>query len=431
MRRIRYLLFAAVLVLSACLTWVAAANRAGGGNTFLPVALRPQESVPPGAEFRGIWVTRFDWTSFGQPAQPGKIDEIVNNVDLAGFNAILFQVRGEADAYYQPGPEPWAARVSGGVLGQPPNPYWDPFAYLIQQAHARGIQVHAYVNAYPVWANCVAAPPHTSPEHLYHLLAAVHGTTDGKLNGLMWTTADEEHCSGYRRASPASLFVDDQLLSVANYLTDHYDLEGIHLDHIRYGSSNTSCDPVSEASAGVQCFDTPPGYGSYGDFQRAQVNGTVSKFYNQVILPRQGLMLSAASWPVYINYWGWQWSGGSISQGYYTFYQDAKGWVAGNYIDAIMPMIYGNEEAFSNLERWTTLVADYQEDRNGRFVIPGIDAYEDFGEIVARINAARAIGTAGHAIFSYGALKAYEHFDDLAAGPYAELAVVPPITWHP
>ena len=86
-------------------------------------------------EFRGIWVTRFDWTSYGQPADPAKIDEIVQNVADAGFNAIFFQVRGIADAYYTPGLEPWADRVSG-VYGQPPDPLWDPLATMIEKAHA-------------------------------------------------------------------------------------------------------------------------------------------------------------------------------------------------------------------------------------------------------------------------------------------------------
>jgi hypothetical protein len=57
--------------------------------------------------------------------------------------------------------------------------------------------------------------------------------------------------------------------------------------------------------------------------------------------------------------------------------------------------------------------------------------FYDFSEIANRIQAARTMGTAGHAIFAYGYLLERGYFDDLAAGPYAEPAVPPPIPWHP
>ena len=107
--------------------------------------------------------TRFDWTRSNAPADPAKIDEIVNNAADAGFNVILFQVRGAADAYYAPGLEPWAQRVTGGSYGQAPVPFWDPLAYFVQRAHARGLQLHAYINVYPVWDNCTNSPPMAAP----------------------------------------------------------------------------------------------------------------------------------------------------------------------------------------------------------------------------------------------------------------------------
>ena len=94
-----------------------------------------------------------------------------------------------------------------------------------------------------------------------------------------------------------------------------------------------------------------------------------------------------------------------------------------------MPMIYGG--SFWTQARFETLVADFQASRSGRYIIPGIGAdFADFSEIEVRIALARAAGTAGHAIFSYGALLSRGYFDDLAAGPYAETAVVPPIPWR-
>lgn len=402
---------------------------------YLPIIHKPVPDEPM-TEFRGLWVSRFDWT-IPEGADPAKIDEIVNNAAAAGFNVLFFQVRGTADAFYQSDLEPWAQRVSG-TFGQPPNPYWDPLAYMVQKAHAQNIQVHAYINVYPVWG-CSEPPRTTSgPQHLYHLLKEAHGTTSGKNNGLQWTTGNTVSCSGYWRATPASIFFDNHLIAVGKDLVTRYDIDGLHLDHIRYGEESTSCDPVSEARYGANCF----AYANYGDWQRAQVNGTVRKFYEEVVPLKEGLWLSAAVWPIHELDPAWGFPGMPL-EGNVHLYQDSKAWVAGDYIDSISPMIYSGNyngcdengryiEDFWSKARWQILVSDFQADSNGRFIIPGIGTgYCDFNEIAARIAMARAIGTAGHALFSYGDLLKYGYFDDLANGPYAKTAVVPEISWHP
>ena len=429
-------LFVSAIVVTA-VGWAAAMTAGLEPRAYLPAVYRPAPTPtftptptptpsPTVTEVRGLWVSRFDWTSYGQPASPSKIDEIVNNAAWAGFNVIFFQVRGTADAYYTPGLEPWAKRVSGGELGQAPNPSWDPLAYFIDRAHAQGLELHAYLNVYPVW-DSTDAPPHTSPEHLYHLLANYHGTTSGKLNGLQWDTGDNVHFSGYVRSSPASVYADDHLMAVAADILSRYNVDGLHLDNIRYGGSNTSCDPVSEASYGADCFSD----GGYAGWQRSQVNGTVYKYYELLVNQKPNLWLSTAVWPIYKDYWGW----GGL-EGYSVYYQDSKTWIQNGYVDAIMPMIYPSsyncpDNSFWTLSRWQTLVQDYQNARNGRHVIPGIGAgYCSFSEIANRIAAARSIGTAGHAIFSYSGLLSRGYFDDLKYGPYATPAVMPDIPWH-
>jgi uncharacterized lipoprotein YddW (UPF0748 family) len=394
--------------------------QSGEEAAFLPLVTKPEAPPEPLVEMRGLWITRFDWTLNPADRNPAKLDEIVNNAADAGFNALFFQVRGDADAFYASNYEPWSARLTG-VLGQ--NPGWDPLLHLSQKAHERGLQVHAYINVYPVWLGCTPPPDGTTPRHLYYLIQEAHGITDGKSNGVQWDTNGNVICDSYFRASPASLMVDEHLLDVAADLVTRYDVDGIHLDHARYAARSSSCDPVSEAAYGGDCFD---GNGTtYANWQRQQVNGTIQKFYEQIVPLKPDIWLSAAVWPIYIDYWGW---GGQ--QGYHDYYQDSKAWLAGEYIDTIMPMIYGG--SFWTQARFETLVGDFQASNNGRYIIPGIGAdFEDFGEIEARIEMARAAGTAGHAIFSYGALFSRGYFDDLAAGPYGETAVVPELPWRP
>lgn len=379
-------------------------------------------------EFRGLWVTRFNWTSLNHAdEQPSDIDRIVDDAAYAGFNAILFQVRGEADAFYKPGLEPWSARLVG--LGQDPG--WDPLARMIERAHSHGMQVHAYFNVYPVWT-CGDPPPVTNPLHLYHHLNNAHGVTGGKSNGLQWTESNEVHCSGYRRATPASVFLDDHMMAVATDIVQRYDIDGLHLDHIRYGGSGVSCDPVSEERSGVRCFTAAPsGYASYQAWQRAQVNGTVSKFYHTLfgedgqgggVADKPNFMLSAAVWPYY-------------ESGRNSYYQDSRAWPAGGYIDALMPMLYGSFD--TSPEIWRDYAAGFQNASAGRHIIPGIHGAEfggqfgTFDDIAQRIEAARQLGTAGHAIFAYNFLESNGYFDDLRFGPYAEPADPPPIPWHP
>jgi uncharacterized lipoprotein YddW (UPF0748 family) len=297
----------------------------------------------------------------------------------------------------------------------------------VQRAHERGLQLHAYVNVYPLTSVSCSPPPMVSPTPLYYLLQNAHGTTDGKLNAAQWTSQNQVFCgdNAYIYASPASSTFRAHMKAVVADLIDRYDVDGIHLDRVRYGASTTSCDPVSQAAFGAACFSGAAGV--YAGWQREQVNTLVREIYDEVVVPTgSDIWLTAAVWHTYIDKWGW-----GYSQGYYNYYQDSQGWVKSGYIDAIMPMLYSSNSETFKLERWRTLVEDFQANRGDRFIVPGIgSAQAPFSEIASRIDAARELGTAGHALFSYGALLANGYFDDLKAGPYAEPATVPDIPWR-
>jgi uncharacterized lipoprotein YddW (UPF0748 family) len=404
-------------------------------QVYLPVVSKPEPTPtptpppppppPPMVEFRGLWVSRFDWTVHAAPV-PATIDEIVDNAADAGFNAILFQVRGEADAFYESAIEPWSRRLTGS-LGQ--HPGWDPLARLIERAHGRGLQVHAFMTVYPVWESCTVLPPVTEPLHLYHRLLAL-GTTDGKLNHLQWNSSGAVVCGEYIWGSPASIQLDNHVLSVTADLASRYNLDGIHLDRIRYAGQNTSCDPVSlcRYNYGVSNCSPVPACNTasdpYKNWQRAQVNGTVRKFYEEIIPIRPQMWLSAAVWFNYTN-------------GVNIYYQDSRAWAQEGYIDALMPMIYpvnqcDNPDPYWSVANWQAITADFIAHSNGRHVIPGIGGrYCDFHDIEARIDAGRAVGASGHAIFSYNGLKANNYFERLRNGPYAQPAVPPSLPWRP
>jgi uncharacterized lipoprotein YddW (UPF0748 family) len=422
----KFLLFIAAVII-ASFFFVLGLSAESLPNIYLPVLFgKAVTGSEPMQEVRALWVTRFDWTD-SSGADPAKIDEIVENAASAGFNTLYFQVRGEADAFYNSNFEPWSRRLSAeNILGQ--NPGWDPLRMLVDRAHDAGLQIHAYINVYPLWSRCETPPDGTVPRHLYYQLKDYHGTTVDKLNGVQWDQSLEADCQPYFYVSPASIFFDNHLQAVVKDLVQNYAVDGIHLDHIRYVGKQSSCDPVSEERFNGKCFESE----EYANWQRQQINGTVEKLYEELIALNPDLWLTAAVWPVYVDYHDW-----GVHSGYDTYYQDPGAWLSGGYIDGVSPMIYtGTPDCsrpyFWTRERWATLVSDYQNISSDRYIIPGIGVNfctaDDFAELEARIEMARDAGVVGHAIFSYNGLL--DDFKRLSEGPYSQPAIVPEIPWH-
>jgi|GEM_PF-1227647 len=377
----------------------------------------------PRPERRAIWITRFDWTNPPHVPEPETIDRMVANIAQAGFNTIFFQVRGEADAYYTPGLEPWAARLTGSLgntLGQ--NPGWDPLARMLEKAHEAGLAVHAYVNVYPVWIPPATEedgplwPRPTTPAHLFDRLTygPDHERNPGEFGlGYTWRqhAAPDKPMSlvrgRYLWASPGVPELREHVLAVVADLTRRYDLDGIHLDRIRYAGPEYSLDPISNEQAGLE--RTP----ERAEWQRAQITAFVRQLKTELQAIKPNLEISAAVWPYFEDKWGW-----GLSEGYHDYFQNSKGWLAEGAVDAIAPMLYGGVS--DNFERWQILLNDFLADSGGRAVYAGIGGgYDDFEAIVQRIEAARRAGAAGHVIFSYSALQTLDYWTKLAEGVYA------------
>lgn len=400
----------------------AAVAPAGDFSIYLPLVAR--RAAP---EFRALWVTRFDWTrADGTPARPSDLVTIAEQAAAAGFNVLLFQVRGTADAYYTPGHEPWASRLTGTVtqtLGTSPG--FDPLAVLIEAAHARGLQVHAYLNVYPTWLCKVGAPPDgTDPMHPFWSFSRTNGISwsawrvhDPNGNPMLLT-----NCEGYLWATPAWEGMRAHFLDVVTDLITRYDLDGIHLDLVRYPGPNYSYDPFTPDFSDLA---------TRAEWQREQVNLLVRETYQAVKARRPDLWVTAAVWGVYQDQWGWT----GFNQGYSDYYQDSKRWLREGWVDAIMPMLYPASPSSEcpdstvwTLERFRTLVADFVADTGGRYVFPGIHGgYACFDDTISRIGASRELGARGQAIFSHGTVNSRGYWDELATQVYPSPAPVPPL----
>lgn len=383
------------------------------GNTPTPAPSATRTSTPTrtptptptttgGPEFRGVWVTRWNYSS------EADIVTIMQNAANAHFNAVLFQVRGRADAYYDSNYEPWAQELSG-VLGQYPG--WDPLQTAVTEAHERGLELHAYVNTFTCWSG-TTPPTSTTPQHIYN-------------SHPEWLQCDSsgepmELNSGYVFVSPGIPAVHDHLVNVVRDIAQNYDVDGIHFDYIRYAGAEYSHDTVSED----RFVNDNPELLPWADWQRLQISEFTEYAYSELCALRSDLKVTAAVWGIYKDHWSW-----GTSEGYYDYYQDSQAWLENGIIDAICPMIYwplydGSPPYFDYL------LDDFMDHSGGRHVYAGMSGdYDHFGEIADEIAYARSVGAPGHVVFAYSSIVSRSYWDDYLNGPYTQVVAPPAMPW--
>ncbi|MCY2956829.1 MAG: family 10 glycosylhydrolase [Planctomycetota bacterium] len=183
-----------------------------------PVAA--QNPPLPAAEFRAAWVAtvvNIDWPSRPSlPAATAKAEllAIVERAAQLRLNALIFQCRSAGDAFYQSSLEPWSEWLSG-VQGKPPDGAWDPLQFLVEKAHARGIEVHAWFN--PFRARSESA---RSPEAENHVLV-VQPSACVRYGEQMWM-------------DPGDSRSIDWILRVVADVVRRYDIDGVHFDDYFY-----------------------------------------------------------------------------------------------------------------------------------------------------------------------------------------------------
>ena len=368
---------------------------------------RVRVSVEAQGELRGVWVTRWTFSSASD------VQRVVDDVERGHLNAIFFQVRGVADAYYQSSLEPWAARLTG-TLGQDPG--WDPLAEVIRLAHPRGIQVHAWLNTFPAWSG-TSAPTESTPRH-------------AMLEHPEWLCADDNGApmplggDGYQFFSPGNPQVRLHIASVAEELMTRYPIDGIHFDFVRYPGRNYCHDSVSEAE-----FATAKGAEpslTFEAFQRDRITLLLADVRGRMQRVRRTVAISVASWGIYQNIFGWS----GVSRGYDDYFQDAHHWAREGIVDALVPMAYwrltnpkGGRTDFAALaEHHIGAATD-----GGRFAFMGISAGHDTAEVLEQVRVARDSGARGMVFFELGQLR--DHLDALAQGPFVEVTPPPVMGW--
>lgn len=303
----------------------------------------------PKREFRASWLTTvwaIDWptswglnTESGAQKQQDELRAIVDSLSAANMNAVFFQVRGFCDAMYNSAYEPWSKYLTGSRGGVPK---YDPLQVLVDYAHAKGIEVHAWMNPYR----------YSTSEDTYGKLPDDYSNTHPE-----WLV----NCGGYYILNPCMPEVKERIAAVVADLVKHYDVDGIIFDDYFYQSGyQNSYDDSYYTASGTKL--------SRADWRREQVNDMVrmvrdtiryTKPYVSFGIGPAGIAgKSNTSAPVY----GvdpcpvgsdWQYNG---------IYSDPLAWYDRGLIDYMAPQCYwkiGAGNDYDQLSRWWSYIAGH------------------------------------------------------------------------
>jgi uncharacterized lipoprotein YddW (UPF0748 family) len=381
-------------------------------------------------EFRAVWVAtvaNMDW-----PSRPGlstwdqqrELLAILDRATNLGLNAIIFHVRPGGDALYASPYEPWSQFITGRQ-GRAPEPPWDPLAFAVEEAHKRGLELHAWFNPYRAAYTRDTAIAATHVARAQPSLVRQYGR-------FLWM-------------DPGNPEVRRRTLRAILDVVKRYDVDGVHMDDYFY--------PYVENDAAGRPIDFPDAdtYARYqkaggtlakDDWRRANVDTLIAALYRGVHAVKPWVKVGISPFGI--------WRPGNPPQirgldAYASIYADSRLWLQKGWLDYLAPQLYWPirppDQSFPVLLDWWL-----SENPKHRHIWPGLGDYrisEQNGgpaggaahftaqEIVDQIDTLRARGgDPGHIHFNMTSLlKDPEGLDEKLAVLYREPALVPPSSW--
>ena len=380
------------------------------------------EAAP--AAFRAMWVSSV--YNLDYPSKAGlsasklqaEADSIIQYAKDTKITDLFLQVRSSGDALYASDIFPWSAALSGNA-GVAPDENFDPLAYFIQQGHAAGIRIHAWVNPY-----ILTRQKASSREAAFALLTPDHPARNIPQAVVYHTNGQLYFDLGHPDARALILAGIQEIL-------DKYDVDGIHFDDYFYPDSN---------------FDDAATYAQYGngrtlaDFRRDAVNDLVDQVYAAVHQASDSAVFGISPSGIWANEssnpLGSETAG---KEAYYTMYADSRKWIKENMVDYLIPQIYwhtGHESAdFTTLATWWNDVA---EGSNVKLYL-GLGAYrmqeshkdpawEGITEIRRQLELCKQLkNVSGVAFYRYGSCKTNAALTALLQQTFAPLASDPAV----
>lgn len=362
-------------------------------------------------EIRAAWITTIgglDWptvkatSAYGIKRQKEELCKQLDMLKEANFNTVLFQTRLRGDVIYPSIYETFAESLAGKT-GR--NPGYDPLKFAIEECHKRGMEIHA-------WMVCIPAG----------------NDRQVKLLGKQSVVKKKPTmCIHFKRAwylDPGNPETAKYLAAIAKEITMNYDIDGIHLDYIRYPEN-------------AENFPDGKTFRKYGkgktisQWRRDNITSIVREIYNDVKLIKSWVKVSSSPVGKYDDTRRYSSKGWNA---YNAVYQDAKLWLKTGIHDAIFPMMYFRDNHFY------PFALDWEENKHGRFVVPGLGIYFlkqkahewDINEIMRQIYFTRRNGLDGQAFFRNEFLmkNTCGLTDSLKCRFYTYPAAVPPMVWQ-
>ena len=371
-------------------------------------------------EFRAAWVATVD--NINWPSKPGitvedQKKEAISLLDLLyenNFNAVIFQVRPHCDALYYSELEPWSYYLTG-KQGKAPEPYYDPLEFWIKEAHARGLELHAWLNPY-----------------------RAHHIAGGEITDASIVRKRPELVvkleQGYWWMDPSLKGTQDHSFNVVMDLVLRYDLDGIHFDDYFYPYPEYNNNKDFPDDESWKAYQKNGRKLSRGDWRREAVNTFIKRVYKGIKAEKPYVKFGLSPFGIWRPY-NPPAIGASFDQ-HNMLYADARKWLNEGWIDYYSPQLYWpvNQlaQSFPVLLEWWK-----EENFKGRHLWPGINigrqgVEKASDEAINEIMIARGLlpqspgvvhWSIGSLVNSPGLTKA------IFEGPYKRKALVPPSPW--
>lgn len=405
----RFLLFVSgallLMVLHAC-----SSSRSASKNV---VPVKPAAA----AEFRAAWVAtvgNINWPSkrgLSTEEQQREAIEMLDFLQQHNFNAVIFQVRPQADALYQSELEPWSYYLSG-VQGKAPEPFYDPLQFWIDAAHDRGIELHVWLNPY-----------------------RAHSTAGGEVtdNSLVKTKSNlvVKLKDGHWWFDPSKKETQAHATSVVMDIVKRYDIDGVHFDDYFYPYPSYNGNADFPDSTSWKAYVNGGGKLSRGDWRRESVNTFIQSLYKAIKAEKKHVKFGLSPFGLYRP--GYPASAEGFDQ-YEQLYADARLWLNKGWIDYFSPQLYWPinriPQSFPVLLNWWL-----EENKKDRHLWPGISVSRDTAAIHVRetlnqIMITRGMHNNGVVHWNIFSLtKNANMANAVVQGPYRRPALVPASPW--
>ncbi|WP_229483690.1 glycoside hydrolase family 10 protein [Massilia horti] len=399
------------------------------------------DNPPPAPrEFRAAWVStvaNIDWPSrqnLSAAQQQAEALAILDKARAMNLNAIVLQVRPSADAIYASTIEPWSEYLTG-TQGKAPQPWYDPLKFWVTEAHARGLELHAWFNPYRARHN--GAKSAAAPNHISRTNPAAVKT----YGQYLWMDPGEESAV-------------KQTLDVVLDVVRRYDIDGVHIDDYFYPYPIEAPSAVNSEGAALEGkqakgeldFPDQPSWQRYvasggtldrAAWRRQNVNKLIEAMYQGIHREKNWVRFGIS--PFGLGRPDRRPPGISGFSQYDKLYADAETWLQNGWVDYFTPQLYW---PISQTAQAYDVLLDYWIGQNtkGRHMWPGMYTSrigapsKEYApqEIVQQISVTRARPAAGgHVHFSMAVLMQNRGgiVDQLRASSYSAAALVPATPW--